>query len=69
MKELCKDCPAEFEEFMNYCKELSFTQDPDYKFMIDLFEGCMKKNDFDPKVPYFVWNQNRLAMEKQAMKE
>ena len=34
-----------------------------------MFEGCMKKNDVDPKVPFFIWNQNRLAMEKQAMKE
>ena len=33
---------------MHYCRGLSFTQDPDYGFIIGLFEGCMKKNGIDP---------------------
>lgn len=66
--ELCKGYPEEFKEFMQYCRKLSFTDDPDYKYMIGLFEGCMKKNGFDPKVPDFIWNKNRLAIEKEALK-
>jgi hypothetical protein len=31
-------------EFMKYCKNLSFTEEPDYKYIIDLFETCMKDN-------------------------
>lgn len=54
---------------MNYCRKLSFTDDPDYKYMIGLFEGCMKKNGFDPKVPDFIWNKNRLYLEKEALKQ
>jgi hypothetical protein len=67
--ELCKGYPEEFKEFMNYCRKLSFTDDPDYKYMIGLFEGCMKKNGFDPKVPDFIWNKNRLYLEKEALKQ
>ena len=56
MKDLCKGCPEAFEKFMDYCKELAFTADPDYKHIIGLFEDCMKENNIDPKVPFFIWN-------------
>jgi hypothetical protein len=49
---------------MNYCRKLQFTEDPDYKYILGLFEGCMKKNGWDPKVPDFIWNKNRLELEK-----
>ena len=67
--ELCKDQPEEITEFMHYCRKLSFTQDPDYDYIIGLLEGCMKKNGFDTKTPDFIWNKNRLAMEKEAIKK
>lgn len=66
--ELCQGQPEEFRDYMRYCKNLTFTETPDYTYIIDLFESCMKKNDFDPKTPDFIWNKNRLAMEKEAMK-
>ena len=68
VEELCKDQPKAFMEFMKYCKNLSFTQEPDYKYIIDLFTTCMKENNIDPKTPDFLWNKNRLALEKEAMK-
>ena len=37
--------------------------------MLGLFEGCMKKNGWDPKVPDFIWNKNRLVLEKEALKQ
>lgn len=53
---------------MNYCRKLEFTQDPDYAYIISLFEGCMEKYNIDKKTPDFIWNKNRLALEKEAMK-
>lgn len=53
---------------MHYCRGLSFTQDPDYNYIIKLFEGCMEKNKFDKKTPDFIWNKNRLVLEKEAIK-
>lgn len=67
--ELCKGYPEEFKEFMNYCRKLSFTEDPDYKYIISIFEGCMKKNGIDHKVPDFIWNKNRLDHEKKLLIE
>lgn len=67
--ELCKGHPDEFKDFMLYCRKLSFTDDPDYKYILNLFEGCMKKNGWDSKVPDFIWNKNRLVMEKEALKQ
>lgn len=67
--ELCKGHPEEFREFMNYCRKLQFAEDPDYKYVLGLFEGCMKKNGWDPKVPDFIWNKNRLVLEKEALKQ
>ncbi len=54
---------------MNYCRKLQFTEDPDYKYVLGLFEGCMKRNGWDPKVPDFIWNKNRLVLEKEALKQ
>jgi hypothetical protein len=68
LEDLCKGYPEEFKEFMEYCRKLSFEEDPDYKYILGLFEGCMKKNGWDPKVPDFIWNKNRLEIEKAALK-
>ena len=49
---------------MSYCRRLTFTEEPDYKYIIGLFESCLKKNGFD-KTPDFIWNKNRLALERE----
>jgi hypothetical protein len=43
--------------------------DPDYKYMIGLFEGCMRNNGHDPKVHDFIWSKNRLFLEKEQLKQ
>lgn len=69
IEDLTKGHPDEFKEFMHYCRGLSFTQEPDYGYIIGLFEGCMKKNNIEVKTPDFIWNKNRLALEKEAIKK
>ena len=54
---------------MNYCRGLSFTADPDYRYMTSLFEGCMERHNFDIRTPDFIWNKNRLFLERQTLKE
>ena len=61
--------PPEYKEFMNYCRGLSFTADPDYRYILSLFEGCMERHNFELRTPDFIWNKNRLAMERQNLKE
>ena len=67
--ELCLNQPPEFKEFMNYCRGLSFTADPDYRYILSLFEGCMERHNFELRTPDFVWNKNRLQLERQNLKE
>ena len=67
--ELCLNQPNEFKEFMNYCRTLTFTADPDYTFILSLFDGCMERHGFDAKTPDFVWNKNRLFLERETLKQ
>jgi hypothetical protein len=68
LEELCKGYPSEFKEFMEYCRALKFEEDPNYKYIIGLFENCMTRHNFDPKVLDFTWKQNRLSKDKEALK-
>ena len=54
---------------MHYCRGLSFTQDPDYGYIIQLFKTCLTKHNFDATNPDFIWNKNRLEIEKAQMKK
>lgn len=69
IEELCLNQPMEFKEFMQYCRSLSFTADPDYRYILSLFDGCMERNGYDVKTPDFIWNKNRLVLEKEALKQ
>ena len=52
-----------------YCRSLSFIADPDYKYLYNLFEGCSERNGFDIRQPDFIWNKNRLQMERENLKQ
>jgi len=47
---------------------LAFTADPDYRYMLGLFEGCLERNGFEIKTPDYIWNKNRLVLEKEQLK-
>ena len=66
--DLCIGQPPEFKEYMQYCRTLSFTADPDYKYLYNLFDGCSERHGFDIKQPDFIWNKNRLFMERENLK-
>lgn len=53
---------------MEYCRQLKFEEDPDYKHMIGLFEKCLARNNLDSKLLDFTWKQNRLSKDKEALK-
>ena len=46
-----------------------FVADPDYRYILSLFEGCMERHNFDLRTPDFIWNKNRLFLERQTLKE
>lgn len=60
LDELCLNQPQEFKDYMNYCRSLTFTGDPDYSYIFGLFQSCMERHDIDTKTPDFIWYKNRL---------
>lgn len=54
---------------MEHCRKLEFTQEPDYRYIISIFEQCMERHSFDLRTPDFIWNKNRLQLERQTLKE
>jgi len=42
---LCENLPFEFERFMDYTKNLEYTQTPDYDYLRDLLMNVMKNNN------------------------
>ena len=53
---------------MEYCRQLKFEEEPDYKFIISMFERCLARHNLDPKVLDFSWKQNLLHKDKEALK-
>ena len=68
MAELCAGIPHEFKDFMDYCRSLSFEQEPEYDKCISFFDKCMQRHEFDPKVSDYTWKQNRLSKDKELLK-
>lgn len=53
---------------MEYCRALKFEEDPDYRYMVGLFEKCMQRHGMDMKAMDYMWKQNRLSKDKEALK-
>lgn len=68
LDELCRGFPPEFKEFMEYCRQLKFEEEPNYKLLTDMFEKCLLRHNFDHKIMDFTWKQNRLSKDKEALK-
>jgi len=69
LTELCKGHPAEFKDYMEYCRSIGFTDDPDYEYLIGLFTSCLDKNGFDRKVLDYTWKRNRFEQDREDLKK
>ena len=54
IEDLTAGMPEEFTTYLNYCTNLKFEEDPDFKYMNNLFEECKKKNNIFGK-PTLCW--------------
>jgi len=66
--ELCKGFPKEFEEYINYTRNLEYEQDPDYDYLRNLFLTVLKnyKYEFDY---FYDWDQVGLTTSEIKEKE
>jgi len=53
-EDLCRGLPAEFEEFLRYCRRLKFMDRPDYEHWIDEFRGLAVDKGY-PASSDFIW--------------
>ena len=53
---MCQNHPWEFGVYLRYCKNLRFTQTPDYNYLITLFRGCLRRHDYAEDY-VFDWNR------------
>lgn len=53
---LCEGMPEAFVKYMKYCKELKFEEEPDYKYLRELFRSVMadKKYVYDYKFDWLI---------------
>ena len=69
LADLCKGLDPCFKDFMEYCKKLEFTEDPDYKICLGFFDEALKRNNFDKSIYDYTWKEDRLKRDKKALKD
>ena len=54
-EDLCKSLPKQMTEYMRYIKHLEFQQDPDYKYLRNLFNSLLKRIHNSDDLLLFSW--------------
>ena len=57
--QLCKGFPKEFEEYVEYTRNLEYEQDPDYEYLKNLF-NCILKEDKNNLENMYDWDNKTL---------
>ena len=49
---LCKDLPSCFKDYIKYCRDLGFEENPNYNYLISLFKNAKEEYSLDL---YYEW--------------
>jgi len=62
IKELCRDCPDEFAQYITYVKNLKFDEEPNYIYIKNLFLNILHKsgNKFDY---FYDWDNTKVIID------
>ena len=52
LDDLCSDLPSCFKKYLEYCQQLDFDEDPDYRYMKSIFRNGFAELRIRPK---FEW--------------
>ena len=61
--------PKEFSEYIKYCKNLAFEQDPNYEYLRNLFRKVLLDENKQIKDLHFSWKDNKHFIPKQNTKQ
>jgi hypothetical protein len=65
---LCQGLPPQFLEYMNYCRRLGFEENPDYNYLINLFQSFMKELSYEDD-GQFDWVTQRQKIEEKIKRD
>lgn len=57
-EDLCQGFPAEFSQYITYCRNLAFEQEPDYNYLRSLFKKAMETYGYQNDME-FDWLKNK----------
>jgi hypothetical protein len=66
VESLCRGLPNEFSIYLIYCRNLRFDEEPDYKFLKDIFKELFNKNGYETD---YVYDWNVIAEYKKSEKD
>ena len=67
-QQLCQGLPPQFEEYINYTRNLEYTEDPNYNYLKNLFLSVLKSYNYE--FDYFYdWDQQKLTYNEIKDKE
>lgn len=63
VEELCLTLPKEFKTYLTYCRKLQFTEDPDYDYLIKLFEDLQLSAGYTSTTILIDWSPLKKVRE------
>ncbi|CAF0795513.1 unnamed protein product [Adineta steineri] len=66
LESLCINMPNEFSQYLQYCRKLEFTDEPNYQYLLELFDDLFVRHAFVRDYIYD-WNLIRFRHESKAI--
>ena len=65
---LCNGLPDEFTQYIKYCRNLTFEQEPDYNYLKSLFNNILEKNQQKNDLNfYWIINNKKLKIKNEEI--
>ena len=68
LEKLCENLPKEFIEYIQYCRNLCFEEDPDYEYLKNLFKIILEKNNLKNDL-FFSWIKKNKNINNNFIKK
>lgn len=62
VQELTRECPPEFSEYLRYCKGLQFEEEPNYDYVIGLFQNLANREGINLYDNMFDWSMKAVTI-------
>jgi hypothetical protein len=66
LESLCMNMPNEFSIYLQYCRKLEFTDEPNYHYLLELFDDLFLRHAFERDYVYD-WNLIRFRRGSTAV--